>query len=65
MRTREVEKIIRQDGWYLVNQTGSHRQYKHKTKPGRVTIPDHRGDLDKGTVRSILRQAGIDIGGRI
>ena len=39
--------------------SGSHHQYKHPTKPGKVTIPRHVGDLDKGTVNSILRQAGL------
>ena len=59
MRAIEIEKILLADGWYLVKQVGSHRQYKHPTKPGKVTIPFHRGDLDKGTVKSILTQAGL------
>lgn len=41
MRFREVEKIILQDGWYEVDQVGSHHQYKHPTKLGKVTIPEH------------------------
>ena len=59
MRAPEVEKNILKDGWYFVKQVGSHRQYKHPTKPGKVTIPFHTGDLDKGTVNSILKQAGL------
>lgn len=59
MKALEVEKLILKDGWYFVNQVGSHRQYKHPTKPGKVTIPFHRGDLDKGTANSILKQAGL------
>ena len=59
MRALEVEKIILKYGWYFVKQVGSHRQYKHPTKPGKVTIPFHTGDLDKGTVNSILKQAGL------
>ncbi len=59
MTIREIEKIICADGWYFVRQVGSHRQYKHPTKPGKVTIPAHRGDLDKGTAKSILNQAGL------
>lgn len=59
MKALEVEKLILKDGWYFVNQVGSHRQYKHTTKPGKVTIPFHRGDLDKGTANSILKQAGL------
>ena len=59
MRARETEKILLKDGWYFVKQVGSHRQYKHPTKPGKVTIPFHSGDLDKGTAESILKQAGL------
>ena len=59
MRVREIEKIIMADGWYFVKQVGSHRQYKHPIKPGKVTIPIHSGDLDIGTVNSILKQAGL------
>ncbi len=59
MRVREIEKIILNDGWYFVKQVGSHRHYKHPTKPGKVTIPIHTGDLDKGTVKSIFKQAGL------
>ena len=59
MRVRELEQILRDDGWYVVKQVGSHRQYKHPVKSGKVTIPIHSGDLDKGTVNSILKQAGL------
>ena len=60
MRAEELEKVITADGWYLKNQKGSHRHYKHPTKPGKVTIPFHRGDINKRTVKSILKQAGIE-----
>jgi predicted RNA binding protein YcfA (HicA-like mRNA interferase family) len=59
MRAIEVEKLILKDGWYFVKQVGSHRQYKHPIKPGKVTIPFHTGDLDKGTAKQILKQAGL------
>ena len=59
MTVRELEKLITDDGWYLVKHVGSHRQYKHKDKPGKVTIPFHKGDVDKGTANSILRQSGL------
>lgn len=59
MKFREIEKILTSDGWYLKKISGSHHQYKHPTKPGKVTIPRHIGDLDRGTVNSILRQAGL------
>lgn len=59
MRAREIEKILLKDGWCFVKQSGSHRQYKHPSKPGKVTIPWHTGDLDKRTADSILNQAGL------
>ena len=59
MRFRELEKILLADGWYQVAQKGSHHQYKHPSKPGKVTIPEHGGDVNIDTVKSIKRQAGI------
>ena len=59
MRFREIEKQILNDGWYLVDVSGSHYQYKHPSKPGRVTIPNHRGDIPPRVVNSILKQAGL------
>jgi predicted RNA binding protein YcfA (HicA-like mRNA interferase family) len=57
---REIQRIIEDDGWVMVAQKGSHRQYKHPTKPGRVTIAGHpKDDLAPGTLNSILRQAGL------
>lgn len=54
-------KIIEKDGWYLTGQEGSHKQYKHPTKSGKVTIPDHGKNEELGhkTVKSILTQAGL------
>ena len=59
MTVREIESKLNEDGWYMSRQIGSHRQYKHPTKKGKVTVPFHRGDLDIGTVKSIFKQAGI------
>lgn len=59
MRFREIEKIILADGWKFIRAKGSHHQYVHSTKPGIVTIPNHRGDLDPRTIKSILKQAGL------
>ncbi|MCI8507516.1 MAG: type II toxin-antitoxin system HicA family toxin [Lachnospiraceae bacterium] len=59
MKAREIEKLITADGWYHVKQVGSHRHFKHPNKPGKVTIPIHSGDLDKTTVKSIMKQAGL------
>ncbi|MEE4462564.1 type II toxin-antitoxin system HicA family toxin [Azotobacter chroococcum] len=54
MRSREVIELLEADGW-----KGSHHQFKHPTKPGRVTVPHPKSDLPKGTWQSILKQAGF------
>ncbi len=59
MKFREIEKIILKDGWELKDVKGSHYQYKHKEKPGKVTIPNHRGDIPRIVIKSILKQANI------
>ena len=60
MKVRDIIKLIAADGWYLVTTTGSHRQYKHPTRPGRVTIAGHSNDdLSPGTLNSILKQAKL------
>jgi len=60
MKVRDVIKLIETDGWYMVYQKGSHRQFKHPTRPGRVTIAGHpNDDLASGTLNSILKQAGL------
>lgn len=60
MKVRDIIKIIEADGWYVVNTKGSHRQYKHPVKKGRVTIAGHAGDdLAIGTLNSILKQARL------
>jgi predicted RNA binding protein YcfA (HicA-like mRNA interferase family) len=59
MTAKEIEKFIIADGWKFHSQTGSHRHYKHNTKQGRVTIPFHSGDIPKGTLNSIYKQAGL------
>ncbi|HEY6327961.1 MAG TPA: type II toxin-antitoxin system HicA family toxin [Blastocatellia bacterium] len=60
MKIRDVLKLLEQDGWLLVGTEDSHRQYKHSTKPGRVTVPGKPGDdLPPGTLNSILKQAGL------
>jgi predicted RNA binding protein YcfA (HicA-like mRNA interferase family) len=60
MKVRDVLKLLKEDGWFLVVTEGSHRQYKHSTKSGRVTVPGKpNDDLPIGTLNSILRQAGL------
>jgi predicted RNA binding protein YcfA (HicA-like mRNA interferase family) len=59
VKVREVIRKLEADGWYLVATRGSHRQYKHPTKPGRVTIAGHSNDdLAPGTLTSVRKQAG-------
>ncbi len=60
MKVRDAIRLIEQDGWYLVATRGSHRQYKHPRKPGRVTVAGKPSDdLAPGTFNSILKQAGL------
>ena len=60
MKVREVIRLVEADGWYLKATRGSHRQFKHPSKTGRVTIPGKPGDdLAPGTLNSILKQAGL------
>jgi predicted RNA binding protein YcfA (HicA-like mRNA interferase family) len=60
MKVRDVLVLLRQEGWRLVAVRGSHRQFKHPVRPGRVTVNGHPGDqMPKGTLASVLRQAGI------
>ena len=60
MKVRDLIRLVENDGWTHVKTKGSHRQYKHKKKPGRVTIPGHPGDdLHPDTLKSILTQAGL------
>ena len=60
MKIRDIIKMLEEDGWYLVRTRGSHRQYKHSTKLGLVTIAGKSGDdLATGTLNSILKQAGL------
>jgi len=60
MKVREVIQLIEDDGWYLARTKGSHRQYKHSSKTGLVTVPGKLSDdLAPGTLNSILKQAGL------
>ncbi|MBD3748299.1 MAG: type II toxin-antitoxin system HicA family toxin [Sphingobacteriales bacterium] len=59
MKVKEVLKILKQDGWQIKNQKGSHIQLTHDFKKGKVTLPNHSGDIPVGTLNSILKQAGL------
>jgi len=60
MKISEMLELLKADGWFLVAIRGSHRQFKHASKPGRVTVAGRPGqDLAPGTRNSILKQAGL------
>ena len=55
----ELIKILKKDGWVLVNIAGSHYQFEHPVKKGKVTVPYHKGVIPPGTAGNILKQAGL------
>jgi predicted RNA binding protein YcfA (HicA-like mRNA interferase family) len=59
MKSGEIIKLLESDGWILVHVKGSHHQFRHPTKPGKVTVPHPKKDLPMPTVRSIMKQAGL------
>ena len=59
MSVRELLKVLKQDGWIKKAQKGSHLQLDHPVKKGKVTVPVHGGDIPKGTLNAILKQAGL------
>jgi len=60
VKVREVIRLLEKQGWKLASTEGSHRQFKHPTKPGRVTVSGALGDdMPKGTFASVRRQAGL------
>jgi len=61
MHSREVIRRLIDAGWFEVTQVGSHKQFKHPTKTGRVTVPYPKRDLPLGTLKSIEKQAGIKL----
>jgi len=59
MKFQEIERIILNDGWKIKTVKGSHYQYIHSHKLGKVTIPYHTGDIAPVIINSILKQAGL------
>jgi predicted RNA binding protein YcfA (HicA-like mRNA interferase family) len=60
MKVREIIAMLEAEGWYLAATRGSHRQFKHPVKPGRVTVAGRPSDdLAPGTLNSIFKQAQI------
>jgi predicted RNA binding protein YcfA (HicA-like mRNA interferase family) len=60
MKVRDIIRMLEREGWVLKRVKGSHRQYKHPARAGRVTLPGHpNDDLPLGTLNSVLKQAGL------
>ena len=60
MKVNEILRMLHEDGWFLVATRGSHRQFKHSVKSGRVTVPGKPADdLAPGTLNSVLKQADL------
>jgi len=60
MKVRDILRLLRENGWYLARTRGSHQQFRYPTKPGTATVAGKPGDdLDPGTLKSILKQAGL------
>lgn len=60
MTVREIIKILKENGWYEIkSNNGSHLSFKHDEIQGKVTVPSHNGDIKKGTLNSILKQAKL------
>ena len=59
--SKEVIKRIKAGGWYEVSQKGSHKQFKHNTKPGRVTVPYPVKDIPVGTLKSNEKRSGVKL----
>jgi predicted RNA binding protein YcfA (HicA-like mRNA interferase family) len=61
MNSREIIRRLQKEGWFEVGQSGSHKQFKHPVKPGRVTVVYPQKNVPEGTLRSIERQSGLKL----
>jgi predicted RNA binding protein YcfA (HicA-like mRNA interferase family) len=61
MNSRDIIAALSADGWVQIAQKGSHTQFKHPVKPGRVTVPHPKRDIPIGTLRSIEKQSGLKL----
>lgn len=61
MKVRDLIRLLEDDGWVMARSKGSHRQFRHSSKPGSVTVSGNAGrDIPPGTLRSVLKQAGLE-----
>ncbi len=60
MTYRELEILLKKNGWYHERTNGSHYIFKHRTISGSIPVPHHKGDIKKGTLKSILKKAKIE-----
>lgn len=58
--SRELIKLLKEDGWYEIGVNGSHHYFKHPTKPGKITVPHPRDNFPPKTQKSILKGAGLE-----
>jgi predicted RNA binding protein YcfA (HicA-like mRNA interferase family) len=61
VKSKDIIRAIEKSGWVHVATKGDHWQFKHPTRPGRVTVPHPKRDLPIGTLRSIEKQAGVKL----
>jgi predicted RNA binding protein YcfA (HicA-like mRNA interferase family) len=61
MRSRDIIKKLEKAGWVEVRQSGSHKQFRHPTRPGTVTVPHPKAEMAIGTIRSIEKQSGVSL----
>ncbi len=60
MKTNEIVRMLKKDGWYLYRNGAAHDIYRHPTKPGQIAVPRHGSqEMATGTVNKILKQAGL------
>jgi len=63
MKSADVIRLLEADGWVLARITGSHHHFRHKAKPGTVTVAHPKRDIPIGTLKSIERQSGVKLRG--
>lgn len=61
MKSRDIIKALRADGWEEVRQRGSHLHFRHPQRPGIVTVPHPSSDMAIGTIKSIEKQSGVKL----